>query len=155
MQKSKPRKLHTDSSLTLQRDGQLCNFATDCCTAATSLLLLILRLYIVEARMSTPLDRFVAAATTGDEVFIISSRTFRSAIAKEESQHNKRLETPSAHLATSQAAETRKRFERDVVEADGNAEQKRLWSELSVDERDEFICRIFMPTILGGFFDDD
>ena len=105
--------------------------------------------------MSTPLDRFVAVATTDDQVFMVSAKAFRAAIGHEESQHNLRLETPSAHLATSKADETRKRFEREVVQTDGNAEQKRLWSELSVDEQDEFICRIFMPPMLGGFFDDD
>mmetsp|Transcript_33782 Transcript_33782/g.99548 ORF Transcript_33782/g.99548 Transcript_33782/m.99548 type:complete len:107 (-) Transcript_33782:272-592(-) len=106
--------------------------------------------------MNTPLDGFTSAATTTDDgSFMVSAKAFRTAIGKEESQKNKRLETPSAHLASSQAEDTRKRFERDVVEADGSAEQKRLWSELSVDEQDEFICRIFMPSILGGFFGDD
>ena len=102
-----------------------------------------------------PLDRFIAAASTDGGGFIASSKAFRIAIGKEEGQKNKRLETPSAHLASSQAEDTRKRFERDVVEADGNHEQKRLWLDLSVDEQDEFICRIFAPSILGGFFDDD
>ena len=105
--------------------------------------------------MSSPLDRFVAAATTHDKAFMASAKAFRAAIGQEESQHNLRLETPSAHLATSKADETRKRFEREVVEPDGDAEQKRLWSELSVDEKDEFVCRIFMPPMLGGFFGDD
>ena len=104
---------------------------------------------------SDPLDRFVAAATTNDKALMVSAKAFRTAIGQEESQHNKRLETPSAHLATSKADETRERFERDVLETVGNVEQKRLWSELSADEQDEFICRIFMPPMLGGFFDDD
>ena len=102
-----------------------------------------------------PLDRFIAAASADGGRFMASSKAFRIAIGKEEGQKNKRLETPSAHLASSQAEDTRKRFERDVVEADGNHEQKRLWLDLSVDEQDEFICRIFAPSILGGFFDDD
>lgn len=109
-------------------------------------------------------DRFVSAAAR--EPLRTAAHKFRDAVrAEEEGQSDDRdegrrpLATPSAHEADRRATETmdnlRSRFEEGVLEAEGTPEQRRLWSRLTADGRDEFVARLFAPPVLGGFFGDE
>lgn len=59
-------------------------------------------------------------------------------------------ETPSAALALAEAAELRQRFTDNVVRARGSTKEQETWQDLSNDDRDEFLSRLFLPRGLGG-----
>jgi hypothetical protein len=94
-------------------------------------------------------DRFLSAALR--EPFTTAAREFRDKIRAEE---DGRLETPSAEAADRRARKTRLRFATEVVEqvASTTPEQHDLWSLLSPDSQDEYLCRLFLPLILGGLY---
>jgi hypothetical protein len=101
---------------------------------------------------TTTFDRFLSSALR--EPFTTAAREFRDLIQAEEAG---RLETPSAEDADRRVRKTRLRFVAEVVEQAESAttpEQRELWSLLSSNRQDEYLCRLFLPPVLGGLYGD-
>lgn len=91
------------------------------------------------------LERLISASK--EEPFCSSVKSFRDLVQKEEK--NGRLSNPSAEDASRRAERLRLRFSKEVDD------KLLLWTKLSSDQQDEFICRMFLPHVLGGLFEDD
>jgi hypothetical protein len=98
---------------------------------------------------SATLDSFMTVART--EPFYTAAGELRNAIQDDEKH---RLETPSAAAALVGAQATRNRFT-ELVEAVGTQDQRQLWIQLGPNLQDEYICRVFLPIVLGGIYGDD
>lgn len=64
-------------------------------------------------------------------------------------QQRRRLENPSAAMATDLAQETHMQFT-ELITKSGNLDQRQFWSEMSQECCDEFLCHIFLPGEAGG-----
>jgi hypothetical protein len=98
---------------------------------------------------SATLDSFMTVARA--EPFYTAARELRNTIQGDDKH---RLETPSASEALVGAQKTRIRFT-ELVEAVGTQDQRQLWIQLGLNLQDEFICRVFLPIVLGGIYGDD
>ena len=63
----------------------------------------------------------------------------------------KRLENPSARAATDRALAMRVEFS-NLVQESGTSEQREAWLALNTEQCDEFLCQVFLPKEVGGFF---
>jgi hypothetical protein len=98
---------------------------------------------------SATLDSFMTAARA--EPFYTAARDLRNTVQGDDKH---RLETPSAAEALVGAQATRTRFT-ELVEAVGTQDQRQLWIQLGPNLQDEYICRVFLPIVLGGIYGDD
>jgi hypothetical protein len=98
---------------------------------------------------SATLDCFLTVARA--DPFYTASRQLRNTIQRDDTH---RLETPSATEALVGAQATRTRFT-ELVETVGTQNQRQLWTQLGPNLQDEYVCRVFLPIMLGGIYGDD